>query len=126
MKKYVSKEGKMIYSTLKQLIAKKEIEERRKISYRTISAETGISTGTLVRLCDFQGIKKIEANTIETLCRYFRCDVGDLLKFFDDPAEHLPDNPTEDQLWDLIGTQRPDDLPTEDDYIDMLDEIDNQ
>lgn len=111
MKKIQFEAGKniMIYSALKQLIAKKEIEERRKISYRTISKETGISTGTLVRLCDFNGITKIEAKTIDTLCRYFKCEVGDLLKFFDDP------DPKKMDVWEIAGTPLPDDFPFPDD-----------
>lgn len=111
MRKYHIEAGKneMIYSALKQLIAKKEIEERRKISYRTISKETGISTGTLVRLCDFNGITKIEAKTIDTLCRYFKCDVGDLLKFYDDPIERGITDP-----WEIAGTELPNDFPLPD------------
>ena len=108
---------RMIYSTLKQLIAKKEVEERRKISYRTVAAETGLSTGTLVRLCDFTGITKIEAKTIDALCRYFNCEVGDLLKFYDDPGENLPEHPTENDLMKAAVANTPDDLPTIDDVL---------
>ena len=71
----------MVYCRIKELITEKERIEKRDISYRTLSAETGISTATIVKLASWDGIKRIDASTIETLCQYFRCSVGDLLVY---------------------------------------------
>lgn len=123
-KRFISFGGdRMVYSTLKQLIAKKEIEERRKISYRTLAEETGLSTGTLVRMCDFTGITKVEAKTIDTLCRYFKCELGDLLKFYDDTTAQLPTNPSEFELMKAAAVSMPEDIPTVDDYNKVVDEL---
>ena len=69
----------MIYCRIKELIADKERKDNRSISYRTITAETGLSSTTLVKLASHSGINRIDANTIDVLCDYFDCGVGDLL-----------------------------------------------
>ena len=71
----------MVYCRLKELIAEKERDEKRDISYRVIAAETGISTATIVKLASWDGIKRIDASTIEALCNFFKCTVGDLLVY---------------------------------------------
>jgi putative transcriptional regulator len=78
---------KMIYSRLKVLIAEKELKAGRRLTYRTIAKETGVSTSTLVRLVS-QNFDRIDVATIETLCRYFDCQPGDLIRWDkDDPWE---------------------------------------
>ncbi|HLO29920.1 MAG TPA: helix-turn-helix transcriptional regulator, partial [Anaerolineales bacterium] len=57
-----------IYNKLKILIAEKEFREGRKLTYRTISQETGISTTTLTKYISQGG--GIDAGTLEKLCRY--------------------------------------------------------
>ena len=69
----------MIYCRIKELIAEKERAENRSITYRTITAETGLSSTTLVKLASHSGINRIDASTIDVLCDYFSCGVGDLL-----------------------------------------------
>ena len=71
----------MVYCRIKELIAEKERNEKRDISYRVIAAETGISTATIVKLASWDGIKRIDASTIEALCNFFNCTVGDLLVY---------------------------------------------
>jgi putative transcriptional regulator len=75
-----------IYNKLKIRIAEKEFKENRKLTYRTISKETGISTTTLTKYINQGG--GIDPGTLEKLCRYFQCQPGDLLVYADD----LPDD----------------------------------
>lgn len=75
-----------IYNRLKILIAEKEFREGRKLTYRTISKETGISTATLV-LYMKQGVKNIDTGTLEKLCEYLDCQPGDLLMYSPEPPE---------------------------------------
>lgn len=75
-----------IYNRLKILIAEKEFREGRKLTYRTISQETGISTATLV-LYMKQGVKNIDTGTLEKLCEYLDCQPGDLLMYSPEPPE---------------------------------------
>lgn len=70
--------GMVIVNRLKVLIAEKELRESRKLTYRTISKETGISTGTLVRYTS-QVVDKVDMSTLETLCEYFKIQPGELL-----------------------------------------------
>jgi putative transcriptional regulator len=72
-----------IYNRLKILIAEKEFNEGRKLTYRTISKETGISTTTLTKYINQGG--GIDPGTLEKLCKYFNCQPGDLLVYADDP-----------------------------------------
>jgi putative transcriptional regulator len=75
-----------IYNKLKILIAEKEFREGRKLTYRTISKETGISTTTLTKYINQGG--GIDAGTLEKLCEYFDCQPGDLLIYSaDSPKE---------------------------------------
>lgn len=75
-----------IYNRLKILIAEKEFREKRKLTYRTISDETGISTTTLTLYMSQKG-DRIDLNTLETLCKYFNCQPGDILIYSDTPPE---------------------------------------
>ncbi len=63
---------------LKELIAKKERQENRRITYLDIQAETGISPNTLSTM-NQQKIKKIGISTIDRLCAYLDCSPGDLI-----------------------------------------------
>ena len=73
-----------IYNRLKILIAEKEFREKRKLTYRTISEETGISTTTLT-LYMRQGVGAFDTGTLETLCNYLNCQPGDLIIYTDSP-----------------------------------------
>ena len=52
-------------------------EKNPQLSQRQLSEETKLGITTVNRLFrnDFS---RIDTNTIETLCEYFRCEVGDL------------------------------------------------
>lgn len=51
-------------------------------SFSYLEKETGITRKTLTKLYDGEG-KGIDYDTLDKLCRYFQCGVGDLLEFED-------------------------------------------
>jgi putative transcriptional regulator len=63
----------MIKSNLHILMGQKKIK-----SIRQLSEITGISRLSLTRIYDGEG-KGIEYATLDTLCRHFNCQVGDIL-----------------------------------------------
>ena len=65
---------KIAYDDLAQLNAKTITE---------VSNETGISRATLTNLSRNRA-KGLQFKTIDRLCKYFNCDVGDLIKFKND------------------------------------------
>ena len=70
----------MIRSRLKRLRLDKEEREGRKLSYQVISKETGLSQGVLVRLMN-SNFERVETPTLNALCHYFACGIGDLLEY---------------------------------------------
>lgn len=77
-----------IQNRLKILISEKEFREGRKLTYRTVAQETGLNMSTLTAYMT-QRVNRFDKSTLETLCKYLSCDVGDILKYSAD----LPDNP---------------------------------
>ncbi len=75
----------MIRSRLRRLRLDKEEREGRKLPYHVISGETGLSQGVLVRLMNSR-FDRVETPTLNTLCKYFQCGVGDLLEYIPDEA----------------------------------------
>lgn len=76
----------MIISHLKGLISVKEQKEGRQITYATIMAETGVSTNTITKVAKgtFKMIGKV---TLDKLCRYFDCQVNDILEYVPDSSQ---------------------------------------
>lgn len=70
----------MIQSKLPVLMAIK------RINITELSEETGISRNALSNLYNEKG-KGINYQTLDTLCRYFECDVADLLKFVNENTQ---------------------------------------
>jgi putative transcriptional regulator len=68
----------MIKSNLAMLMAEKKIR-----SINKLAKETGVSAPALGRLYDGTNIR-IDYSTIEALCRYFKCNVGDLLDYVEE------------------------------------------
>lgn len=69
-----------VYFRLKALIEQKEAIERRKITYRDIASEAKVSTNTLTQMAN-QNMNQIGLVTLEKLCAYFNCQVGDLMTY---------------------------------------------
>lgn len=84
----------MIYCKIKTLIAQKELAEKRKITYKVIQDETGLSSTTIAKLLNFRGIQRIDGTTLDKLCEFFHCDVGDILMYMPDAVTELYDDRT--------------------------------
>lgn len=65
----------MIKSRLHMLMGEKKIK-----SINQLSNETGISRLSLTKIYN-DSSKAIDYATLETLCTFFQCDVGDILTF---------------------------------------------
>jgi putative transcriptional regulator len=70
----------MIRSRIRRLRLEKEEREGRRLSNRVIAEETGLSEGVILRLSN-SAFTKISTETIEKLCSYFGCTVGELLEY---------------------------------------------
>lgn len=55
----------------------------RKLKLADVMRETGINRSTLTRLYH-ETTTRIDFETLETLCRYLKCDVGDFLEIAED------------------------------------------
>lgn len=72
---------KMVVSNrFKELLAEKERKEGRKLPYRTIREETGISLTTLVRWANNE-VVSFDKKVLEALCKFFGGTPGDLLVY---------------------------------------------
>jgi len=71
---------KMIQCRLRELIAAKGRQERARITYDNVLANTGISKNTLTRLANDRA-GRVYISTLERLCDYFDCQPGDLFVY---------------------------------------------
>jgi putative transcriptional regulator len=69
---------KIVRSNIRVLTAQKGQRERRRISLRTVSEETGISRYTIYAFAN-DTISEYPKDVVTKLCNYFDCSVGDLL-----------------------------------------------
>jgi DNA-binding Xre family transcriptional regulator len=82
----------VVRSRLKVLVAEKEIREKRRLSLRTISRESGASLSTVVRL-DNNSIKQVPLDDLARLCAWVPCQVGELLRLEEEPDAEPADVP---------------------------------
>jgi putative transcriptional regulator len=70
----------MFQFRLPELLLEKERREGRRVGWREVSEATGISRQVLANLTARN--RRVVTNTayLEALCRYFRCNVQDLLE----------------------------------------------
>lgn len=68
---------------LKERIADKEFRERSIVSLKQIAAATGIHRVTLSKLSNNKDYN-VSVETLEKLCRYFECGIGDLVEYVPD------------------------------------------
>ena len=73
----------MIRVLLKQMLDEKSFQDRRRITLNEVSETTGISRATLTRIANIPGYNT-NTDTVNLLCKYFNCAVGDLVKFHPD------------------------------------------
>lgn len=76
----------MIRVQLKLLIAQREIKTGTKITYDSLGQQVGISRITIGRIAEGK-TDRIDFLTLDKLCAYFGCTVGDILVYeLDAPA----------------------------------------
>ena len=76
----------LIRFRLAELIADKAFKERRVVSISEIADATGIHRATLSKMANQPGAN-IGSEIIDKLCRFFRCQPGDLMGFVDDESD---------------------------------------
>ena len=76
----------MIISNLRVLIAHKEQREGRKLPYRLIAEETGLAINTIFLFYNDR-MKRIDKDTLNTLCNYFNVGPEKILVWTPDGKE---------------------------------------
>lgn len=75
----------MIRFRLSELIADAQFKTGRRITLLEIAEATGINRMTLSRMANVRGYGT-STDTIDKLCRFFGCDVGDVALYIADEA----------------------------------------
>ncbi len=68
---------------LKELIAKREFQENRRITLNEVGEVTAIHRVTLSKIANERGYNA-GLDNVDRLCNYFGCQPGDLLEFVPD------------------------------------------
>lgn len=71
---------------LKERIADMEFRERRVVMLKEVAEQTGVHRVTLSKLANNKRYD-VRVSTIDRLCAYFGCQVGDLLEYVPDERE---------------------------------------
>ncbi|MBK7614371.1 MAG: helix-turn-helix transcriptional regulator [Burkholderiales bacterium] len=75
----------MIRFRLTELIADAQFKSGRRITLKEMSEATGINRMTLSRMSNVRGYGT-STETIDKLCKYFNCEVGDVAQYVDDES----------------------------------------
>jgi putative transcriptional regulator len=67
------------------LLAEKRVKERRNIPLQEVAEHTGISRQALYKW-ENNSINRFEMRVINSLCRYFGVQIGDLFEYIEDEA----------------------------------------
>ena len=78
----------MIRFHLKELIADKEFEDKRRITIGEISKETGINRMTLSKIINHPGHSTVTDN-LDKLCNYFDCSIEQLVTHIKENSEDI-------------------------------------
>jgi len=73
----------MIRIRLTQMLDDKGFKEKRKITLKEVAKEACLSQPTLSRISNIPGYNT-NTDTINALCKYFKCKPGDILEFYPD------------------------------------------
>ena len=77
-----------INSYFRVMLARKEMQERRSISQRQVSRDSGVAMSTVQGLAN-NDFKAISREALAAVCEYLGCEVGDLLKLEPDDSPVL-------------------------------------
>lgn len=78
----------MIRFRLSELIADAQFKSGRRITLKEMSEATGINRMTLSRMSNVRGYGT-STETIDKLCKYFGCEVGDVAQYVDDESAQV-------------------------------------
>jgi putative transcriptional regulator len=70
----------MLRFKIKEMIARKEFEEGRRITIGEVAQAAGIHRMTLSKLINQRGYNTGTEN-LDRLCQFFQCDVSDLVEY---------------------------------------------
>jgi DNA-binding Xre family transcriptional regulator len=76
-----------VNSKLSVLVAERQIKSGKRLGIRTIATEAGASVSTVQRLLN-NSIRRVPLDDLALLCKYFNCQVGDILVY-------SPDSPSD-------------------------------
>ena len=79
----------MIRFRLAELTADKSFLERRVVPLSEIAQATGVHRATLSKMANQPGAN-IGSDVVDKLCRYFRCQPGDLMTFVEEDPDKSP------------------------------------
>lgn len=82
----------MIRFRLATLIADRQFATGKRLTAKELSEATGINRMTLSRMQNLPGYST-STDTLEKLCKFFGCDVGDLAKYVDDAGVEIREQP---------------------------------
>jgi DNA-binding Xre family transcriptional regulator len=71
--------GGRVKSRLKEIVARKEQVEGRRIPQKEIVEETGINANTVSRWMSPEPIQRVEESVVVPLCRWLGVQLGDLI-----------------------------------------------
>jgi putative transcriptional regulator len=74
---------------LTELLSEKAFREGRRIEWKDVADATGIHKATLSRMLNVRGYNA-GVSSVDSLCRYFNCQVGDLLVYVPDTELQAP------------------------------------
>lgn len=75
----------MLRFKIKEMIAKKEFEEGRRITIAEVAEAAGIHRVTLSKMINRRGFAT-STDHIDALCRYFQCRIEELAEYVPDEA----------------------------------------
>lgn len=75
----------MVRYKLRELIAERQFQARRRISLEEVASGSGVHRVTLSKILNRHDYHA-SMEALEKLCRYFGVGVGELIVFVDDPA----------------------------------------
>jgi len=80
----------MLRFKIKELLAKKEFDEGRRITLTEVAESAGIHRMTLSKIVNQKGYSTVTDN-IDSLCNYFQCKIEDLVEYIPDRIEEESD-----------------------------------
>ena len=75
----MSEDKPKAWSDLFAVWRRQEAQLGQRITYKDVQEATGISAATLSRWMNKE-VTRFDAETIQALCEYFHCQVGELIK----------------------------------------------